>query len=62
MTEDIYAGENAVFMHCLPAFHDLNTGIGRKISEKYDLHCFSDILALLRNSEDYVSQICCPDT
>ena len=24
-------------MHCLPAFHDLNTGIGREIHEKYGL-------------------------
>ena len=31
------AGENAVFMHCLPAFHDLNTGIGREIGEKFGL-------------------------
>ena len=31
------AGENAVFMHCLPAFHDLNTGIGRQIGEKFRL-------------------------
>lgn len=29
--------EDAVFMHCLPAFHDRNTGIGRKIYEKYGL-------------------------
>ena len=28
---------DAVFMHCLPAFHDLNTGIGRQIHEKYGL-------------------------
>ena len=27
----------AVFMHCLPAFHDLNTGIGRQIHEKFGL-------------------------
>ena len=32
-----YAGEKAVFMHCLPAFHDLNTGIGREIHEKYGI-------------------------
>ena len=32
-----YAGPEAVFMHCLPAFHDLNTGIGRQIHEKYGL-------------------------
>ena len=31
------AGEGAVFMHCLPAFHDLETGIGRDIYEKFGL-------------------------
>ena len=31
------ASPNAVFMHCLPSFHDLNTGIGRMIYEKYGL-------------------------
>ena len=33
-----YAGEKAVFMHCLPAFHDLKTGIGREISRKYGIN------------------------
>ena len=32
-----YAGDRAVFMHCLPAFHDLKTGIGREISNKYGI-------------------------
>lgn len=31
------AGEKAVFMHCLPAFHDLNTQIGREINEKFGI-------------------------
>ena len=31
------AGDNAVFMHCLPAFHDLNTTIGREISKKFGI-------------------------
>ena len=31
------AAPDCVFMHCLPAFHDLNTGIGREISEEYGL-------------------------
>jgi ornithine carbamoyltransferase len=31
------AGEKCVFMHCLPSFHDLNTGIGKEIKEKYGL-------------------------
>ena len=32
------AAADCVFMHCLPAFHDLNTGIGREISEKYGIN------------------------
>lgn len=31
------AGEGAIFMHCLPAFHDLNTKIGLEISRKFGL-------------------------
>ena len=31
------AGEQCRFMHCLPAFHDLNTVIGKQIYEKFGL-------------------------
>ncbi len=31
------AGRQCRFMHCLPSFHDLNTGIGRQIHEKFGL-------------------------
>lgn len=31
------ACEDAVFMHCLPAFHDLNTGVGKEVGEKFGL-------------------------
>ena len=31
------AGEKALFMHCLPAFHDLNTETGLKISQQYGI-------------------------
>lgn len=31
------AAPDCVFMHCLPAFHDLNTTIGKEISQKYGL-------------------------
>jgi ornithine carbamoyltransferase len=31
------AGDGCVFMHCLPSFHDLNTGIGKDIKERYGL-------------------------
>lgn len=32
-----YAKKEAIFMHCLPAFHDLETEIGRSIYEKFGL-------------------------
>lgn len=33
------AGEQCRFMHCLPAFHDLNTETGREIYEKFGIDC-----------------------
>ena len=30
------AAPEAVFLHCLPAFHDLKTGIGKEMGEKFD--------------------------
>ena len=32
------ASGNAIVLHCLPSFHDLNTGIGKTISEKFGLN------------------------
>lgn len=31
------ANDNAIFLHCLPSFHDLKTSIGRDIYEKFGL-------------------------
>lgn len=31
------AGEKAIFMHCLPAFHDLDTKTGQEIAEKFHI-------------------------
>ncbi len=31
------AGEQAIFLHCLPSFHDLGTTIGKDIYERYGL-------------------------
>ena len=31
------AGEQAIFLHCLPAFHDLQTDIGREMNEKFGI-------------------------
>ena len=32
---DLTQNPDVIVMHCLPAFHDLNTEIGRDIYEKY---------------------------
>ena len=31
------AGEQAIFMHCLPAFHDLKTKIGQEMGERFGI-------------------------
>ena len=31
------AGEQAIFLHCLPSFHDLGTEVGRKIHERFGI-------------------------
>ena len=33
------AGKQCRFMHCLPAFHDLNTVIGKEIYDKFGIDC-----------------------
>ncbi|MBQ5389696.1 MAG: ornithine carbamoyltransferase [Clostridia bacterium] len=33
------AGDDCCFMHCLPAFHDLKTKIGKEIYEKFGITC-----------------------
>ena len=33
------AGSSAVFMHCLPSFHDLNTTVGLDISRRFGIDC-----------------------
>ena len=33
------AGKQCRFMHCLPAFHDLNTTIGKQIHDKFGIDC-----------------------
>ena len=30
------AGEKAIFLHCLPAFHDLKTKIGKEMGERFE--------------------------
>ena len=35
----IEAGKNCVFMHCLPAFHDLKTSVGKTVYDKFGIDC-----------------------
>ena len=39
VTKDVMenAGEKAIFLHCLPAFHDLKTKIGKEMGERFHL-------------------------
>ena len=32
------AGSQAIFMHCLPSYHDLKTEVGKKVGEKYGMN------------------------
>ncbi|PNV58978.1 ornithine carbamoyltransferase [Clostridium sp. chh4-2] len=32
-----HAGENTIFLHCLPAFHDLKTKIGKEMAERFNI-------------------------
>ena len=31
------AGEQAIFLHCLPSFHDLKTKIGKEMGERFGI-------------------------
>ena len=48
------ANDDAVFMHCLPAFHDLKTGIGKEIGEKFGLDCLEVENAVFESDKSIV--------
>ena len=39
VTKDVMdnAGKDAIFLHCLPAFHDLKTTIGKEMGERFGI-------------------------
>lgn len=48
------AGKNAVFMHCLPAFHDLKTSVGKKMGEKFGRDSFEVTDAVFESPQSIV--------
>ena len=48
------AGSQAIFMHCLPAFHDLGTKIGKQISEKFNLDAMEVTDEVFESSQSVV--------
>lgn len=48
------ARADAVFMHCLPAFHDLKTGIGSEIGQKFGLDCLEVENAVFESEKSIV--------
>ncbi|MBQ8093198.1 MAG: ornithine carbamoyltransferase [Clostridia bacterium] len=50
------ADVDTVFMHCLPAFHDLGTEIGRQIHEKFGIDCMEVEDAVFESKASIVFQ------
>ena len=48
------AGPQAIFMHCLPAFHDLDTKIGKEIHDKFGLNAMEVTDEVFESSQSVV--------
>ena len=48
------AGEDAVFMHCLPAYHDLGTETGRAVFDKFGHECLEVTDEVFEGSQSIV--------
>jgi len=48
------AGSKCRFMHCLPAFHDLKTTIGKEIYEKFGIDCMEVADEVFESSQSIV--------
>ena len=48
------ANEHCIFMHCLPAFHDLKTTVGKNIYDKFGLDCMEVTDEVFKSSASVV--------
>ena len=48
------AGSQCRFMHCLPAFHDLNTEIGKEMGDKFGIDCMEVTDEVFESSQSIV--------
>ena len=48
------AGEQCRFMHCLPAFHDVKTTIGKQIFDKFGIECMEVEDAVFESAQSIV--------
>lgn len=48
------AKPDAIFMHCLPAFHNLETEVGKEINEKYGIDCMEVTEEVFEGSQSVV--------
>ena len=51
-----YAKPTAVFMHCLPAFHDLKTTIGKEMGEKFNMQSMEVTDEVFESNQSVVFQ------
>lgn len=45
---------DGIFMHCLPAFHNLETAVGKEINEKYGMDCMEVTEEVFEGSQSVV--------
>ena len=50
------AGPQCKFMHCLPAFHDLKTKIGKEMGEKFNIDCMEVTDEVFESEQSIVFQ------
>lgn len=51
-----YAADHAIFLHCLPAFHDLHTSVGKELHSRFGLEALEVSDEVFRSPASHVFQ------